>query len=68
MTRCTFEGCLRSPVYPDQSRCSDHRLRWLPGRPVEIALHSDGTVKEPEWLRRARANGLPAKDMTGSAA
>jgi hypothetical protein len=58
MTTCTFEGCERKPAYPDQSRCEDHRLRWV--GPAEQT--------EPEWVRRRRTVGLPIKDYTGHAA
>lgn len=58
MNRCTFADCLRKPVYPDQSRCEEHRLRWLVREPVRPA--------EPEWLRRARTSGLPAKDYSAA--
>lgn len=60
MKTCTFEGCERAPVYPDQNRCEDHRLRWLVSEPAE--------QRQPEWLRRKNEIGLPAKDMTGHAA
>ena len=59
MSKCTYEGCERAPRYPDQSRCEDHRLRWMPREPAQ---------HEPEWLRRRRTVGLPAKDYTGHAA
>lgn len=60
MTRCTFEGCTRTPRFPDQSRCEQHRLRWIPGNSPE--------ARKPEWLRRMDERGLPAKDFTGHAA
>jgi len=52
---CRFEGCVNKAL-PNQSRCEAHRLRWLPGKPVE---------QEPmsPWVRRARANALPAKTL-----
>jgi hypothetical protein len=60
MKTCTFEGCERAPVYPDQSRCEIHRLRWV----------SEPVQRQPEWLRRKQEMGLPAKDYsnTGHAA
>lgn len=60
LLQCRFEGCKRAPAFDDQPFCADHRLRWAVREPVERT--------EPEWLRRAHTVGLPAKDMTGSAA
>jgi len=57
---CRFEACTNEAL-PNQSRCDAHRLRWLPGKPVEL-------VPEPEWMRRRRTDGLPAKDYSRSAA
>lgn len=52
---CRYDGCRRAATHPDQSRCAEHRLRWMPGQPVE--------QRKPEWLRRSLS-----KDFTGSAA
>lgn len=30
MTRCTTPGCLRKPEYPDQAKCREHRVKWVP--------------------------------------
>lgn len=60
MSKCVVAGCERAPVFPDQSRCEVHRLRW---RVIE-----GGRPDKPEWLRRMQRVGLPAKDYTGSAA
>lgn len=60
MTRCTTPGCLRKPVYPDQAKCAEHRVRWTPNTAT--------------WLRRIAdpvgmgATTSIAKDMTRSAA
>lgn len=58
MSTCTFAGCTRKPTYPDQSRCEDHRLRWITRQPAE--------AQQPEWLRRMHRVGLPPKDMTAA--
>lgn len=54
---CRFEGCRRAAAYPGQSRCTDHRLRFVKDEPVE--------AQQPAWVRRMAHN---AKDFTGSAA
>jgi hypothetical protein len=56
--KCRFTDCLRDPVFPDQPFCEAHRLRFVATAPV----------RQPEWLRRMHDKGLPAKDMTRSAA
>lgn len=53
---CRYEGCAEQAL-PNQSRCEAHRLRWLPGRPVEQE------PRLPEWRRRSLA-----KDFSGWAA
>lgn len=57
---CRYDGCRRAAASPDRARCREHALRWLPGASVER--------HEPEWVRRRRTIGLPAKDYSGSAA
>ena len=57
MTTCTFEGCEETPAFPDQSRCEEHRLRWLPKERVE--------QPEPRWLTWTREHGNH-KDMTAA--
>lgn len=60
MNTCRYEGCKRAPAFEDQPFCADHRLRWVTREPARRT--------EPEWLRRARSNTLPAKEYTGSVA
>lgn len=60
ITLCRYDGCRRAAASPNQARCRDHALRWVPSAPVERT--------EPEWMRRRRTIGLPAKDYSGSAA
>ncbi len=38
------------------------------GRDDDPSQHDRPRLREPEWLRRRRTVGLPAKDYTGSAA
>lgn len=61
MTTCRADNCERKPAFPDQAFCSDHRLRWLPGEPAEAP-------REPEWMKRRRTVGLPAKAFYGGRA
>jgi hypothetical protein len=48
---CRYFGCTEKAL-PDQSRCETHRLRWLPGKPVEPAPMSP-------WVRKALERSLP---------
>lgn len=43
---CRFDGCANQAP-EGQSRCELHRLRWLPGKPVEPEPMSP-------WVRRIR--------------
>lgn len=50
MTRkCATPGCAREPLAND-IRCRE--CRW-----------AQWTLREPEWVKRARANALPAKEL-----
>jgi len=57
VTLCRFEGCRRAAAYPDQARCAEHRLRWMPGQPVE--------ERKPAWVERMAMN---AKILGGTVA
>lgn len=50
---CRFTDCRRAAL-PNQSRCEAHRMRWLPGQPVEQPVVSP-------WVRKALAGTLPPK-------
>lgn len=58
ITLCRYDGCRRAATYPDQARCEEHRLRWMPGRSVE-------QPRRPAWIERMAVN---SKDFTGSVA
>ena len=52
--KCVVVGCDRSRA-KDSDRCSDHRwAQW--------------SLREPEGVRRAKANALVVKDYSGRAA
>ena len=53
---CRFETCTNEAL-PNQSRCAEHRLRWLAGKPVEREPFL------PEWRKRDLR-----RDETGRAA
>ena len=56
--KCRIEGCLRVRVR-DALYCAVHlNDAWANRPPV---------AREPEWLRRRRTVGLPAKDLTRAA-
>lgn len=63
MNRCVVENCLRERV-ADALVCRVH-LGDLWGN--RLARTATGYVAEPEWMRRRRTNGLPAKDLTRAA-
>lgn len=53
MNRCRAEGCT-TPVLEGHAYCETHRLRWIPGKPVDPEPVSP-------WVRKALANRLPPK-------
>jgi len=56
--KCRIEGCLRARVR-DALYCAVHlNDAWANRPPV---------AREPEWMRRMKAQGLPAKDLTRAA-
>lgn len=53
ITLCRYDGCRRAATYPDQARCEEHRLRWMPGKAAEI--------RRPAWIERMALN---AKELS----
>ncbi len=61
MNECVIEWCHRERV-PSALYCRSHLTDLWHNRPVVVDQRS-----EPEWMRRRRTVGLPAKDMTRAA-
>lgn len=63
MTTCRTSGCNRAAI-PEWNYCADCKQRV-----IDNALYGPAVAPaEPEWVRRMRVNGLPAKDYTTVAA
>lgn len=62
MKKCVVENCLRERM-ADALVCREH-MTDLWGNRLD---RSDTGYHEPEWMRRRRTVGLPAKDWTRAA-
>lgn len=61
--RCAVQNCLRARM-TDALVCREHMGDLYANR----LERTPAGAFQPEWLRRMQSQGLPAKDMTGSAA
>jgi len=66
--KCKVRWCERAAMR-DAAFCSEHLNDYWSNRLERLADGSYiGVARTPEWVRRARANSLPAVDLTGRAA